>query len=216
MKSEIKGILKIHSQRIVLHCLLLHIGKMTGVVYKSTGSWYVIKDEQGAFRKARTRGRLRIDQDISSTNPIAVGDVVTTTPDEDGSLMVTGILPRRNYIVRVSPHNPNQKHIIASNLDATVLLVTVSSPRTSAGFIDRFLVTAEAYHIPATIVINKTDLLTQKDMDIFEDWQQTYTGAGYQVLTISAIDKRSVTPLLDIIRGRTTLLAAIAVLVRVH
>lgn len=179
---------------------------MQGVVYKSTGSWYLIKDEFGAFRQARLKGKLKIDEEISSSNPIAVGDVVVFDEEEkDGDGVIRSIDARRNYIIRVSPHNKNQKHIVASNLDLALLITTISHPRTSLGFIDRFLLTAEAYHIPAVIVVNKVDLLKTKDEAELQKWMQIYSDAGYQILPIVAKDASTIHQLMNLLEGKTTL-----------
>lgn len=180
---------------------------MKAVVYKSTGSWYVLRDESGQIWQGRIKGKLRIDHEISSTNPIAVGDTVFFEPDDEAAhtAIISDIAPRHNYIVRVSPHNKNQKHIVAANLDAALLVATISHPRTSQGFIDRFLITAEAYHIPALIVINKTDLLKEKDKKQLAEWQQMYGAAGYEVLPVSALRDGSLEQLKDKLAGKKTL-----------
>lgn len=180
---------------------------MKAVVYKSTGSWYVLHDESGQIWQGRIKGKLRIDHEISSTNPIAVGDTVFFEPDDEAThtAIISDIAPRHNYIVRVSPHNKNQKHIVAANLDAALLVATISHPRTSQGFIDRFLITAEAYHIPALIVINKTDLLKEKDKKQLAEWQQMYGAAGYEVLPVSALKDGSLEQLKDKLAGKRTL-----------
>lgn len=180
---------------------------MKAVVYKSTGSWYVLRDESGQIWQGRIKGKLRIDHEISSTNPIAVGDTVFFEPDDEAAhtAIISDIAPRHNYIVRVSPHNKNQKHIVAANLDAALLVATISHPRTSQGFIDRFLITAEAYHIPALIVINKTDLLKEKDKKQLAAWQQMYGAAGYEVLPVSALKDGSLEQLKDKLAGKKTL-----------
>lgn len=179
---------------------------MQGVVYKSTGSWYLIKDEFGAFRQARLKGKLKIDDEISSSNPIAVGDVVVFDEEEkDGDGVIRTIDPRKNYIIRVSPHNKNQKHIVASNLDLALLITTISHPRTSLGFIDRFLLTAEAYHIPAIIVVNKVDLLKSKHEAELQKWMKIYSDAGYQILPIVAKDVSTIPQLMNLLEGKTTL-----------
>lgn len=157
---------------------------MQAVIYKSTGTWYIVRDEEGVFRNARIRGKLKIDTEISSTNPLAVGDVVTADPEptDAETLIVREIAARKNYMVRVSPHNKTQKHIIAANLDLAILVASIADPRTSQGFIDRFLVTAEVYHIPALIVVNKADLIDQKGRYLLDHWQVMYTKAGYPLL----------------------------------
>lgn len=179
---------------------------MQGVVYKSTGSWYLIKDEAGVFRQARLKGKLKIDDEISSSNPIAVGDVVVFEEEEkDGDGVIRSIDSRKNYIIRVSPHNKNQKHIVASNLDLALLITTISHPRTSLGFIDRFLLTAEAYHIPAVIVVNKIDLLKSKHEEELQKWMSIYFEAGYQIFPIVAKDPNTIHQLQNLIKGKITL-----------
>ncbi|MBS1588993.1 MAG: ribosome small subunit-dependent GTPase A [Bacteroidetes bacterium] len=180
---------------------------MKGIVYKSTGSWYVLRDEKDAMKNARIKGKLKIDTDISSTNPIAVGDIVIYEEESgtENNTMITEIAPRKNYIVRISPHNRNQKHIVAANLDLALVIATLSSPRTSQGFIDRFLITAEAYHIPAIIVINKIDLLKAKQMPALEHWKKMYQEAGYEVVVVSALDHQSLEPLIQLLKNKVTL-----------
>lgn len=180
---------------------------MRGIVYKSTGSWYHVRDEQGIFRNARIKGKLKIDEEISSTNPIAVGDNVNFEEEagEENTLIIQSIESRRNYIVRVSPHNKNQKHIVAANIDLALVVATIAEPRTSQGFIDRFLITAEAYHIPALIVINKMDLLKQKHREQLAHWQQMYEHAGYEVFPLIALQPESVQTLEEKLKNKTTL-----------
>ncbi len=166
---------------------------MEGLVYKSTGSWYLIQDDEDSFWDARIKGKMKIDEDISSTNPISVGDRVVFDVEDDHlkTGIITDVKERNNYMVRVSPHNKNQKHIIAANIDLALLVTSIVDPRTSTGFIDRFLITAEAYHIPAIIVVNKTDLLKTKHVEILHHWQQIYGMAGYEVCSVMARDKDS-------------------------
>ena len=180
---------------------------MQGVVYKSTGSWYLVKEKDGKAWKARVKGKLRIDGDISSTNPIAVGDNIIFDVDDEleGTGVIREIAERHNYMIRVSPHNKNQKHIIASNLDLALVIATIASPRTSQGFIDRFLLTAEAYHIPAAVVFNKADLLKEKHKLQLAEWTKMYRDAGYKVYSMVALNPASVRPLMDDLEGRTTL-----------
>lgn len=180
---------------------------MKGLVYKSTGSWYVVKDETGMVWNARIKGKLKIDEDISSTNPIAVGDTVLFDAEDEATRtgIIADVAPRRNYIVRVSPHNRNQKHIVASNLDLALVVATIAEPRTSQGFIDRFLLTAEAYHIPAVIVINKIDRLKAKHEAQLEAWREMYGQAGYRLLPLVALEGEKVQPLKELLQGKTTL-----------
>ena len=178
-----------------------------GLIYKSTGSWYMLRDGAGRTWQARIRGKLKIDTDIASTNPIAVGDTVFYDVEEEhaNTAIIRDVAPRRNYIVRVSPHNRNQKHIVAANLDAALILATLAEPRTSQGFIDRFLITAEAYHIPAVIVLNKADLHSEKHTRQLAEWRAQYEGAGYEMFPVSALHPETITALRNRIAGGTTL-----------
>jgi ribosome biogenesis GTPase len=178
-----------------------------GLIYKSTGSWYMLRDTDGRTWQARIRGKLKMDTDIASTNPIAVGDIVYYDIEEEGAntAIIRDVAPRRNYIVRVSPHNRNQKHIVAANLDAALIIATLAEPRTSQGFIDRFLITAEAYHIPVIIVVNKVDLHNEKHKEQLEEWTSQYEDAGYEVYPISALHPETTIALQNRILGCTTL-----------
>jgi ribosome biogenesis GTPase len=178
-----------------------------GLIYKSTGSWYMLRNTEGRTWQARIRGKLKIDSDIASTNPIAVGDIVYYDVEEESAntAMIRDIAPRRNYIVRLSPHNRNQKHIVAANLDAALIIATLAEPRTSQGFIDRFLITAEAYHIPVIIVVNKVDLHNEKHTAQLEEWRLQYENAGYEVFPISALHPETTIALQRRIAGCTTL-----------
>jgi ribosome biogenesis GTPase len=180
---------------------------MQGVVYRSTGSWYIVKDESGDFWNARIRGKLKIDVAISSSNPIAVGDTVLFNVEDESSKTgtVREITQRHNYIVRVSPQNRNHKHIIASNLDLALVIASVADPRTSNGFIDRFLVTAEAYHIPAIIVVNKADLHDGQQQQVLARWREIYEGIGYAVFAVSAKMEESLAELKSVMAGKRTL-----------
>lgn len=182
---------------------------MQGVIYKSTGSWYLVKSENGLFYRARIKGKMKIDSRISSSNPIAVGDVVQMDlelGDEEQGMIHT-VEERKNYIVRVSPHNKHQKHIVAANLDLAIVIATIQQPTTSLGFIDRFLVTAEAYHIPAVLVINKADLLDDIGKEVLSRWQKIYQEIGYRVLVLSAFESDSLQPLKDLLQGKISLLS---------
>ncbi|MBC7554023.1 MAG: ribosome small subunit-dependent GTPase A [Taibaiella sp.] len=180
---------------------------MKGLIYKSTGSWYITQDETGAFWKTRIKGKMKIDEQISSTNPIAVGDYVKFDVEDESvnTGIITEVLGRHNYIVRVSPHNKTQKHIIASNIDLALLIVTIDNPRTSTGFIDRFLMTAEAYHIPAIIVVNKTDLLKPKHKETLRHWMDIYGKAGYEIYPVVATDPATLATLFNKLQYKSTL-----------
>ncbi len=181
---------------------------MQALIYKSTGSWYVAKTENGKFVNARIKGVFKIDN-ITSTNPIAVGDRVTVELEEEGGniAIITEIAERNNYIARSSPHNIKQHHIIASNLNQTLLFATIKEPRTSTGFIDRFLVSAEAFHIPAILIFNKWDIYKNKDKDLFEEWSAIYTSVGYKVMKLSMQSGEGVEEMKKLLQNQTTLLS---------
>lgn len=176
-------------------------------MYKSTGSWYIVKDETGRQWNARIRGVLKLDGDITSTNPIAAGDWVQLEPEDETTASITTVEERRNYINRQSPSHKRQHHIIAANLDQSLLFATLREPRTSTGFIDRFLVTCEAYHVPAIIVFNKADLYRKKEMDVFEHYRDIYTAAGYHVLLLSLKDGIHTGELTQLLAHKTTLIS---------
>jgi len=164
-----------------------------GIVFRSTGSWYDVQDESGETIKCRIKGKFRL-KGIRSTNPIAVGDSVEFIRGEDGTGSIDKIGKRRNCIVRKSVNLSKESHIVASNLDRAFLIVTIASPRTSSGFIDRFLVTAEAYGIPTTIVFNKIDLL-EDDVDASSrqtELERIYSSVGYETMRVSAEDGRGI------------------------
>ena len=181
---------------------------MKALVYKSTGSWYVVKAENGQTLNARIKGIFKIDG-ITSTNPIAVGDEVIVEKENEleGTVMITEILPRRNYVTRQSPSHKKQHHIVASNLDQSLLFATLRDPKTSTGFIDRFLVTSEAYHIPALLVFNKADLYKKKEQDLFEELQATYTEIGYKVILMSVPNGQGVEEVRALLKDKTTLMS---------
>lgn len=181
---------------------------MKALVYKSTGSWYILKDENGKFWNGRTKGVLKLD-DITSTNPVAVGDRVEAEieNEESATAIISEILTRNNYINRQSPRHKHQHHIVAANLDLTLLVATLKEPRTSQGFIDRFLVAAEMYHVPAVIVFNKSDLYKNKELEKYEQWKQMYEAVGYQVLLVSAEKNEGIGELVTLLKDKTTLLS---------
>ncbi len=180
---------------------------MESTVYKSTGSWYIVKNNRGEVFNARIKGKFKLDG-ITSTNPIAVGDIVEIENEEDSSnVIITEIYERRNYINRVSPHNKNQHHIVAANLDQSLLFATLKEPKTSLGFIDRFLVISEAYHVPAIVVFNKSDLFGKKEQDKFELVKDIYSRIGYQVISMSLQDNSGVEEVRSLLKDKITLLS---------
>jgi ribosome biogenesis GTPase len=181
---------------------------MKALIYKSTGSWYVTKTEDGKVFKARIKGVLKISG-LTSTNPIAVGDMVEMELENEleSTSTITSIHDRKNYIARVSPHNKNQHHIIASNLDQSFLFATIKDPKTSQGFIDRFLVSCEAFHVPAVIVFNKADLYKQKEMDRFNELKSMYNAIGYEVLLASVVNNIGIDEVKEFLKEKTTLLS---------
>lgn len=181
---------------------------MKGTVYKSTGSWYVVKGMDGLWYNARIKGKFKID-DITSTNPITVGDEIDIEVEEGGeqSAVITHIYDRRNYINRQSPAHKHQHHIIAANIDQALLVCTIREPRTSQGFIDRFLVAAESYHIPAILVFNKSDLHREKDTLLFEERKFMYESIGYSVLLISVEKGEGTEDIQRILKDKTSLIS---------
>jgi ribosome biogenesis GTPase len=177
---------------------------MTGLVYKSTGSWYAVKTEANAVFECRIKGKFRM-KGIKSTNPIAVGDVVDFDLD-DTSDAVTGsihhIHDRKNYIVRKSVNLSKQTHIIASNIDIVFLIVTINNPITTTSFIDRFLVTAEAYHIKAVLLFNKIDTFDEAMTDDQLYLQYIYTQIGYECLRVSATESKGLDALKEMMKGK--------------
>lgn len=159
---------------------------MEGIVIKSTGSWYSVLGPEGSATECKLKGKFKISG-IKTTNPLAVGDHVEyhLMPEEETGL-ITKILPRKNYIIRKATKLSKQSQILAANLDRAIIIVTLAEPRTSSGFIDRFLITAEAYHIPAAIVFNKIDLYNEKLFDKLAFFEQAYEAAGYPCYRVSA------------------------------
>ncbi len=179
---------------------------MKALIYKSTGSWYVAKAENGKTYNARIKGLFRTEG-LTSTNPIAVGDEVELEEEtEAGSAIINKIHDRRNYVVRTSPH-AKKNHIVASNLDQSILFATLKEPKTSQGFIDRFLVTCEAYHIPAFIIFNKTDIYKSKELSRLEVLTEMYEQIGYAVLHSSVKNNEGLTQIKDRLQNKTTLVS---------
>ena len=180
----------------------------TGLVYRSTGSWYNVRDEQGRFWNARMKGIFKMEG-LTSTNPIAVGDIVDIETENEGesSGMITKIHDRKNYINRQSPRMKHHRHIVASNLDQSLLIATIKDPRTSQGFIDRFLVGCEMYHVPAIVVFNKFDVYKEKDIDRFETMKEMYEEIGYKVIPISVKNRTGMEELEELLKNKVSLIS---------
>jgi ribosome biogenesis GTPase len=180
---------------------------LTGIVYKSTGSWYTVKSTEGDFMECRIKGKFRM-KGIKSTNPIAVGDVVDYDLDENSDVVtgtITNIHDRKNYIVRKSVNLSHQMHIIASNLDYVFLLITINNPPTTTNFIDRFLVTAEAYGIETILVFNKIDTYDEAMLDEQLFMQYIYQQIGYKCLRVSSTEGKGIEELKEIMKGKVTM-----------
>jgi ribosome biogenesis GTPase len=180
---------------------------MTGTVYKSTGSWYTVKTEDNSFLECRIKGKFRM-KGIKSTNPIAVGDIVDYELEETTDVTtgtITNIHERKNYIVRKSVNLSHQMHIIASNIDVVFLLVTINNPPTTTSFIDRFLVTAEAYGIEAVLVFNKIDTFDEATLDEQLYLQYVYSNIGYKCLRVSSTEGKGIEELKEMMRGKVSM-----------
>tara|TARA_B100000886_G_scaffold326450_1_gene272975 strand:- start:2027 stop:2977 length:951 start_codon:yes stop_codon:yes gene_type:complete len=180
---------------------------MTGIVYKSTGSWYSVKTSDGIFINCRIKGRFR-KQGIKSTNPIAVGDFVDfnlETTNDKPTGVINNIHDRTNYIVRRSVNLSKQTHIIASNIDQVFLLITIEDPLTSTTFIDRFLVSAEAHNIKTILLFNKVDSYKWKLMNEANDLIQVYSKIGYECLKISAKERLNISSVHKLMLNKTSM-----------
>lgn len=181
---------------------------MQGIVYKSTGSWYSVKDDSGRFWNARMKGVFKLD-DITSTNPIAVGDLVDFDEENsvEGTVIITKIHDRKNHINRQSPRIKSQQHIVAANIDQSLLIATIKEPRTSPGFIDRFLVACEMYHVPAIILFNKIDLYKEKEKAKFEKLKEVYENIGYKVAAVSLKEDQNLDGIKELLKDKITLIS---------
>lgn len=179
------------------------MNKGRGIVLRATGSWYTVKDSlSGESVECRLRGKVRL-KESRSTNPVVVGDDVLYD-DEPGEGAITEVLPRRNYIIRRASNLSKESHIIAANIDRAVIVASIVSPVTSTEFIDRFLVTCELYHVPATIILNKTDITPP---EAIEEFCAIYRSAGYDVLSVSVKKDGGIDAVRELLRGNTTLIA---------
>jgi ribosome biogenesis GTPase len=178
---------------------------MQGLVIKSTGSWYTVLGENQHKYECRIKGKLRM-KGLVSTNPVAVGDFVDFELEpEQETAVINKIHDRKNYIIRKSINLSKQVQVIAANLDQACLVVTLASPRTSLGFIDRFLVTAEAYGIPAILIFNKLDLFSDEGLEILANYMDLYEGIGYKCYAVSAIEGTYVNTIKELLKDKTSL-----------
>lgn len=176
--------------------------KFTATVVRATGSWYDVLHD-GETVRCRIRGRLRL-KGVRSTNPVVVGDEVACEADEGGDYVIADILPRRNYVIRRASNLSKESHIIAANVDQALLMASLRSPETPTEFVDRFLVTCEAYKVPVTILLSKLDL---QDAEAVAEFRAVYEGAGYRVLEVSVREGRGVEEVCELLAGRTTLVS---------
>jgi ribosome biogenesis GTPase len=182
---------------------------MTGLVYKSTGSWYTVKTDLGAIYQCRIKGKFRM-KDIKSTNPIAVGDVVDfdlETKNNEITGIINTIHDRKNYIIRKSVNLSKQTHIIASNIDQVFLLITIDNPPTFTSFIDRFLVTTEAYSIKTILLFNKTDTYSEAVQDEVKYLAHVYRKIGYECIGISAKTGENIDKVKTIMKDKVSMFA---------
>jgi len=179
-----------------------------GLVTKSTGSWYSVKDtESGEIVSCNIRGKLRI-KGIKSTNPVAVGDFVEyNIPENSETGVIKNILDRRNYIIRKSTNLSKQTHILAANIDQAILLVTLAYPETYTIFIDRFLITAEAYRIPAKLIFNKIDLYNEKQINYLNKLMAIYSDVGYECISTSVVKQTNIDKVKTLLKNKTSLIA---------
>ncbi|MCD4745626.1 MAG: ribosome small subunit-dependent GTPase A [Bacteroidales bacterium] len=182
----------------------------TGTVIKSTGSWFIVQQEDGKIIKCKLKGKFRI-KGIKTTNPVAVGDnvIFKCLPDKGMGLIIQ-ILPRNNYIIRKATKLSKISHIIAANIDQAFIIITLAQPRTSTGFIDRFLVTAEAYHIPANIVFNKIDIYDNSLKELHKKLTDIYTKIGYNCYAVSALRGDNIESFGEVIKDKKVLFTGLS------
>jgi ribosome biogenesis GTPase len=178
---------------------------MKGIVIRSTGKFSTVKDELGLLHECRLRGKFRTEG-LRTTNPVAVGDHVIIEDDPQGPV-ITEILERKNYMVRKSVNLSHEAHIIAANIDQVLLLVTLRSPQTTPGFVDRFLVTAEAYGIQAVILFNKIDLYKEKDLKELEIWEEVYQKIGYICIRISVLENLGIERVKEVMKNKVSMIS---------
>lgn len=180
---------------------------MKGRVLQSTGSWYLVKLENGQLMKCRIKGKFRID-DQDATNPVAVGDIVEVEQEENAETgVINDIHQRENYLVRESPRKRFTRHILAANLDQAFIITTIKNPNFKQGFTDRFLVICEAYHVKPIIIINKVDLLREKDLPKLAQVMALYESIGYKVIQTSAVEGTNLQQVKDLMKDKVSLLS---------
>lgn len=180
---------------------------MTGIVTRSTGSWHMVTLESGLALPCKLKGNFRL-KGIRTTNPVAVGDKVEVEMSDDNEMgVINRIFERNNYIIRKATKLSKESHIIAANIDQLLLVATLAFPRTSTGFIDRMLVTSEAYHIPAVIVFNKIDLYIDELIPWLEETEKIYTDTGYPCLRVSAKTGQGLDRLTEVLKGKVSLIS---------
>ena len=179
---------------------------MRGLVIRNTGSWYVVRTDDGQLVDSKIKGSFRL-KGIRSTNPVAVGDYVQITCNAEGTAFITEIEERKNYIIRKASNLSKQSHIIAANVDQVLLLITISHPETSTIFIDRFLASAEAYRIPVILAFNKTDCYTEEEKKYMSALMRLYEHIGYDCIACSALQETGMEKISNLLKGKTTLLS---------
>lgn len=179
---------------------------MKGLVIKNTGSWYLVRSVNGNYFDCKIKGNFRL-KGIRTTNPIAVGDKVEFVISSEGVGLISEIEDRRNYIIRRASNLSKQSHILASNLDFAMLIATVNYPETSTVFIDRFIAGAEAYNVPVCLIINKTDLYNETELEYARALKALYEHIGYPVFLTSAKQAESLEPVLEFLSDKVTLVS---------
>ena len=187
---------------------------MRGTVVQSTGNFYDVLLADGSIIICRLKGKFRLDNK-KQTNPIAVGDFVMVEEgpgetDEQKNYIINEILPRNNYIVRSDIHKSAYKHVIASNIDQTVVIASLKQPRTAFGFIDRVLITSEVYGIPAKVIFNKHDLYEEKDDELLQELMYSYNEAGYESFSTSVLNKENLEQLHQVFENKTSLIIGLS------
>ena len=177
---------------------------MHGLVIKNTGFWYTVLTDEGQTVESKVKGKFRL-KGIRSTNPVAVGDGVEIIINEEGQGLITAIDDRKNYIIRRSSNLSKQSHILAANLDQSMLIVTVNYPETSTTFIDRFLASAEAYRVPVKIIFNKIDAYNEEELHYMNSLINLYTTIGYPCFKVSAKTGEGIELIQEELKGRVTL-----------